>query len=77
MTTASLFKNGGNQAVRLPRELEFEGVSEVEIRRQGNSIVLTPVRKTWRSFAETAPVDDSFLTERHDVINGERVEFDE
>jgi antitoxin VapB len=77
MTTASLFKNGSNQAVRLPRGLEFEGVSEVEIRRQGNSIVLTPVRKSWKSFAETASVDDRFLTERHDVIQGGRVEFDE
>ena len=76
MTTASLFKNGNNQAVRLPRGLEFEGVSEVEIRRQGNSIVLTPVRKSWKSFTETAPVDDRFQTERHDVIQGGRVEFD-
>ena len=76
MAIASLFRNGSNQAVRLPRGLEFEGVSEVEIRRQGNSIVLTPVRKSWRSFAETAPVDDGFLTERHDVIEGGQVEFD-
>ena len=76
MTTASLFKNGRNQAVRLPRGLEFEGVSEVEIRREGNSIVLTPVRKSWRSFAETSPADDSFLSERHDVIQGGRAEFD-
>ena len=76
MATASLFKNGSNQAVRLPRGLEFEGVSEVEIRRQGSSIILTPVRKSWKSFAETIPVDDRFLTERHDVIQGGRVEFD-
>lgn len=76
MTTASLFKNGSNQAVRLPRGLEFEGVSEVEIRRQGSSIVLTPVRKSWKSFAETAPADGGFLTERLEVVQDGRVDLD-
>jgi len=31
--SAKLFKNGRNQAVRLPKELEFEGIDEVTIRR--------------------------------------------
>ncbi len=31
MRTVSLFKNGRNQAIRLPKEFEFEGVSELEI----------------------------------------------
>lgn len=75
MTTASLFKNGRNQAVRLPKGLEFEGISEVEIRREGNSIILTPLRKTWKSFSETLAADDDFLTERQDVIQDGRVEF--
>ena len=75
MTTASLFKNGRNQAVRLPKGLEFEGVSEVEVRREGNSIILTPIRKTWKSFSETPTADDDFLTERQDVIQNGRVEF--
>jgi antitoxin VapB len=76
MATASLFRNGSNQAVRLPRELEFEGVSEVEVRRQGSSIILTPVRKSWKSFAETAPADDDFLTERHEIVQDGRVDLD-
>ena len=38
MAIASLFKNGRNQAVRLPKELEFSGVSKVEVRKEGNSI---------------------------------------
>ncbi len=75
MTIASLFKNGRNQAVRLPKGLEFEGVSEVEIRREGNSIILTPLRKTWSSFAEIPAADDDFLSERQDVIQEGRVEF--
>ncbi|MEE8059488.1 MAG: type II toxin-antitoxin system VapB family antitoxin [Pseudomonadales bacterium] len=75
MTTASLFKNGRNQAVRLPKDLEFEGVSEVDVRREDNSIILTPVRKNWKSFSGTPAVDEDFLTERQDVIDDGRVEF--
>ncbi len=75
MATASLFKNGRNQAVRLPRELEFSGVSEVEVRKEGNSIILTPVRKSWKSFINEPPADESFMNERKDVLEEGRVEF--
>jgi antitoxin VapB len=75
MITASLFKNGRNQAVRLPKGLEFEGVSEVEIRRDGNSIVLTPLRPTWASFVEVSSSDEDFLLNRQDVIQDGRVDF--
>ena len=57
MRTASLFINGKNQAVRLPKEFEFEGVTEVEISKEGESIVLTPKRKSWLSFSEVADAD--------------------
>jgi antitoxin VapB len=40
---AKLFRNGGSQAVRLPKEFQFVG-TEVLIRRSGNDIVLEPVR---------------------------------
>ena len=75
MTTASLFKNGRNQAVRLPKGLEFKGISEVEIRREGNSIILTPLRLSWKSFAKTDVADDDFLVEREDIVQDGRVEF--
>lgn len=39
----SLFRDGSNQTVRIPREFEMEG-SEVLIRREGNSLILTPIR---------------------------------
>jgi antitoxin VapB len=42
---ASLFRNGRNQAVRIPREFELEG-TEVLIRRDGESLVITPIRKS-------------------------------
>ncbi len=75
MRTASLFKNGRNQAVRLPKEFEFEGVTEVEIARDGESIVLTPKRKSWASFTKADEADKDFLVNRPDVIDDGRVEF--
>lgn len=44
---AKLFKSGGSQAVRLPREFRFDQQEEVLIYRQGNRVVLEPVRRTW------------------------------
>ena len=41
---ASLFRNGRNQAVRIPREFEMAG-TEVLVRKEGDSLILTPVRK--------------------------------
>lgn len=39
---AKLFRNGGSQAVRLPKEFQFEG-TEVRIFREGQFVVLEPV----------------------------------
>lgn len=39
---ASVFRNGRNQAVRIPREFELPG-REVTIRRDGERLVLEPV----------------------------------
>nr|CAC9200808.1 Virulence-associated protein and related proteins [Escherichia coli] len=46
MRTVSIFKNGNNRAIRLPRDPDFDGVSELEIVREGDSIILRPVRPT-------------------------------
>jgi antitoxin VapB len=43
---AKLFKSGGSQAVRLPKEFRFEG-EEVLVSRQGERVILEPVKKTW------------------------------
>jgi antitoxin VapB len=39
---ATLFRNGGSQAVRLPREFRFEG-DHVRVTRQGHGVLLEPV----------------------------------
>lgn len=71
MRTVSIFKNGNNRAIRLPRDLDFEGVSELEIVREGDSIILRPVRPTWSSFSQLEKADTDFLTERADVVTDE------
>jgi antitoxin VapB len=41
---AKLFKNGGSQAVRLPKDCRFpDDQREVVVRREGRRIVLEPV----------------------------------
>lgn len=40
----SLFRNGRNQAIRIPKEYELEG-SEAIIRREGNRLIIEPISK--------------------------------
>ena len=75
MRTASLFINGKNQAVRLPKEFEFEGVSEVEIIKEGDSLILRPKRKSWESFADVERADEDFLVERLDLLEDGRLKL--
>jgi len=42
---AKIFWNGRSQAVRLPKEFRFEG-DEVEIGRDGDTVLLRPVPRT-------------------------------
>ena len=39
-----LFRNGANQAIRIPREFELEG-QEVILRKEGDHLVIEPVTK--------------------------------
>lgn len=38
-----LFRNGRNQAVRIPREFEIEG-DEAILRKEGDRLILEPIR---------------------------------
>jgi len=56
-----LFKNGGNQAVRIPRELELPG-TEALIYREGHRLILEPaphqaLMKLLRSWS---PIDNDW-----------------
>jgi len=39
-----LFRNGSNQALRIPREFELEG-DEAILRKDGDRLIVEPVRK--------------------------------
>ena len=73
---AKLFTNGRSQAVRIPKAYRFEGVDQVLIRKEGDALVILPVRKTWESYADEAPaVGDDFMAERPELLDGGRVDF--
>lgn len=40
----SLFRNGRNQAIRIPREFELEGTQAI-IYKENNKLIIEPVRK--------------------------------
>jgi antitoxin VapB len=59
--TAKIFMNNRNQAVRLPKEFQFE-TSEVFIRKEGSDVVLSPRPQDWTSYLEEGPVaSDDFM----------------
>lgn len=75
MTTAKLFANGRSQAVRIPKDLAFKGISEVSVRKEGDKLILEPIRKTWTSFSSVGKADDDFMSERPGLMDTERVKF--
>ena len=46
MITAKLFKNGQNQAIRIPKDFEFKGVNEASIRKGAIASSLSRYVKT-------------------------------
>lgn len=58
--TTTLFTNGRSQAVRIPKELRFEG-RVVTIRPLGDGLLLLPVKSSsWpEGFFERIRIDDS------------------
>ena len=69
-----LFRNGRNQALRIPREFELQG-NEAIIRREGDRLIVEPIRKgqllsllsTLDSLDETFPDIDVDLAPLDDV----------
>ena len=56
-----LFRNGRNQALRIPREFELEG-EEAIIRREGDRLIVEPVRMggLLALLASLQPLDETF-----------------
>jgi antitoxin VapB len=56
-----LFKNGRNQAVRIPREFELPGDTAI-MRKEGETLVIEPIppKSLLALLASLAPIDEEF-----------------
>ncbi len=56
-----LFRNGRNQAVRIPRDLELPG-SEAMLRKEGDRLIVEPLPRTslLELLSTWAPLDEEF-----------------
>jgi antitoxin VapB len=56
-----LFRNGRNQAVRIPREFEMSG-EEVILRKEGERLIIEPAppRSLLALLATLDPIDEAF-----------------
>ena len=74
MQTAALFKDGGSQAVRLPKEFRFEG-TEVFIRKTVEGVLLIPkeeyIAPIWQEWMENLARFDEPITIEHGGIPDE------
>lgn len=73
---ARIFQSGNSQAVRIPKEFRFE-VSEVEIFRRGDEVVLKPKPKNLGAVLKLlGEMPDDFMANgREDSIPQERESF--
>ena len=77
MRKVSIFRNNRNLAIRLPKDFEFPGVTELAIEKRGDAIVLRPIRPNWTSLADEPLADPDFLRQRPALIEEGRVSFDD
>ena len=69
-----IFRNGSNQAIRIPRELELPG-EEAILRKEGDCLIIEPVKATplkdllaqWAPLEEDFPAIDSLPAEPIDL----------
>ena len=70
--TAKIFMNNRSQAVRLPKEFQFNA-TEVFIRKEGSDVVLSPRPKDWSSYLDEGPVASAaFMQDVEELPEQER-----
>lgn len=74
MPRTTVFKNNKTQAIRVPKALAFpDDVKEVEIKRDGDNLIVMPVRKgSWAEFFALPRIDDDFMMDREQPPMQER-----
>ena len=64
--------NNRSQAVRLPKDFQFDS-DEVFIRKEGEEVILSPRPRDWESYLDEGPVaSDGFMDEVEDLPVQER-----
>ena len=67
MRIARVFRSGNSQAVRLPKEFQLN-VTEVEISRKGDAIILRPAKRTVTdAIALLQTLPDDFMADGRDL----------
>ena len=60
---AKIFKNGGSQVIRLPKECRFSS-DEVVVNKIGDSVILLPKQNKWDSFMRAVDMfSDDFMAD--------------
>ena len=71
--TAKIFMNNRSQAVRLPKDFQFKA-SEVFIRREGDSVILSSRPESWAGFLTSDTVaSEKFMDGVEDLPVQERM----
>lgn len=69
---AKIFMNNRSQAVRLPKEFQFN-TREVFIRKEGSDVILSPRPTDWSAYLREGPVaSETFMDEVEDLPVQER-----
>jgi antitoxin VapB len=72
--TAKVFLTNRSQAVRLPKEFQFN-TSEVFIRKEGEDVILSPRPADWSDYLANGPVASrEFMEDADDLPVQERTE---
>jgi antitoxin VapB len=70
---AKIFMNNRSQAVRLPKEFQFNA-SEVFIRREGDDVILSARPSDWSAYLTSGPVASKEFMEGVDDLSAQERE---
>jgi len=77
--TVKLFKNGNSKAVRIPKEFLDNDIELVEIKKEGNKIIITPkqnpLNELFKLIENNKDITDDFLNDRNQPMPQEREIF--
>lgn len=72
MNTAKIFQNGRSQAVRLPKEFQFD-TDEVYVNKVGEMLILFPRDKGWDVLAQSLEhFTEDFMAERDQPVENQK-----